>query len=110
MLTYFQAIFLGLLQGVTELFPVSSLGHTVVLPKLLGWNNLVKAQSAKESYFLAFIVGLHVATAMALLIFYRRTWLKIIKGFFKTLKTRRAETSSERLAWLLIVATIPAGL
>ena len=110
MLTYFQAIFLGLLQGITELFPVSSLGHTVVLPKLLGWNNLVQAQSAPESFFLAFIVGLHVATATALLIFYRRTWLKIIKGFFKTLKTRRAETSSERLAWLLIVATIPAGL
>ena len=110
MLTYFQAIFLGLLQGVTELFPISSLGHTVVLPKLLGWNNLVAAQSAPESFFLAFIVGLHVATAVALIVFYRRTWAKIIRAFFRTLQTRKVEDSSERLAWLLIIATIPAGL
>ena len=69
---YFQAIALGLIQGVTELFPVSSLGHSVILPKLLGWDDVVAAQSAKESYFLAFLVGLHVATALALLTFYAR--------------------------------------
>ena len=69
-LTYLQAIVLGALQGVTELFPVSSLGHTVLLPGLLGWDNLVKAQSQTESFFLAFVVGLHVATAIALLIRY----------------------------------------
>jgi len=110
MITYFQAIIMGLLQGVSELFPVSSLGHSVLLPALLGWDNLVKSQSANESFFLAFLVGLHCATAIALLIFYRKTWAKIIKSFFRTLNTRKVETSTERLAWLLITATIPAGL
>ncbi len=105
-----QAILLGLLQGVTELFPVSSLGHSVILPKLLGWNDVVAAQSAKESYFLAFLVGLHVATALALAVFYRRTWVEIVRGLLVSLRTRRIETSTQRLGWLLIVATIPAGL
>ena len=72
MLTFAQAIVLGILQGVTELFPVSSLGHSVILPQLLGWTDVVAAQSATESCFLAFLVGLHVATALALLVFYRR--------------------------------------
>jgi undecaprenyl-diphosphatase len=108
--TYFQAVFLGLLQGVTELFPVSSLGHTVILPKLLGWNDLVAAQSANESFFLAFLVGLHVATALALLVFYWRTWVDIVRGILVSVGTRRIETSTQRLGWLLVVATIPAGL
>ena len=109
-MTYLQAILLGLLQGVTELFPVSSLGHSVILPKLLGWSDVVAAQSADESYFLAFLVGLHVATALALVIYYRRTWLDIVRGVLTSLATRRIETSTQRLGWLLIVATIPAGL
>ena len=67
-----QAIILGLLQGVTELFPVSSLGHSVILPAFLGWTDVVAAQQASESYFLAFLVGLHVATALALAWFFRR--------------------------------------
>lgn len=71
MLSYFQAVVMGLLQGVSELFPISSLGHSVLLPTLFGWDNLVRAQSDTESFFLAFLVGLHVATALALIIFYR---------------------------------------
>ena len=74
MLTYFQAVVMGLLQGVSELFPVSSLGHSVLFPSLFGWNNLVRAQSDSESFFLAFLVGLHVATAIALVIFYWKEW------------------------------------
>jgi undecaprenyl-diphosphatase len=109
-LSFFQAIALGVIQGVTELFPVSSLGHSVVLPKLFGWESVVSAQSAKESYFLAFLVGLHVATALALLVFFRKEWAKIISGFFRSIGRRRVETSDERLAWLLVVATIPAGI
>jgi undecaprenyl-diphosphatase len=109
-ITYFQAIILGLLQGITELFPISSLGHSVLWPALFGWTNVVSSESAKESDYLAFLVGLHCATAVALIIFYRKTWVKIIKAFFKSLKVRKAETSDARLAWLLIVATIPAGL
>ena len=86
--TYLQAILLGLLQGVTELFPVSSLGHSVVLPKLLGWSDVVAAQSAKESFFLAFLVGLHVATALALVIFYWRTWVEIVRGVLRSISTQ----------------------
>ena len=110
MLSFFQAIVLGLLQGVTELFPVSSLGHSVILPQLLGWTDVVAAQSAAESYFLALLVGLHVATALALVAFYRDTWARIIRGVLTSLGTRRIDTPDQRLGWLLIVATIPAGL
>jgi undecaprenyl-diphosphatase len=110
MLTYFQAIVLGLLQGATELFPVSSLGHSVILPQLLGWTDVVAAQSATESYFLAFLVGLHVATALALLVFYRSTWARVLRGMVASLQTRRIETPEQRLGWLLVVATIPAGI
>jgi undecaprenyl-diphosphatase len=110
MLTFFQAIVLGVLQGVTELFPISSLGHSVILPQLLGWTDVVAAQSASESYFLAFLVGLHVATALALIVFYRSTWARIVRGLLVSLRTRRIETPDQRLGWLLVVATIPAGL
>jgi undecaprenyl-diphosphatase len=109
-LSYFQAIVLGFLQGVTELFPVSSLGHTVLFPTLFGWNNLVDAQSQPESFWLAFIVMLHVGSALGLLFYYRRDWVEIVGAFFHTLSTRRAQTSTERLAWLIIVASIPAGI
>jgi undecaprenyl-diphosphatase len=109
-LTYFQAIVIGLLQGVTELFPISSLGHSVLLPGWLGWDNLVRGQSAGESFYLAFLVGVHVATAFALLVFFRHEWVRIIGGFFRSLRRRRIESPDERLAWLLIVATIPAGI
>src|SRR5438552_15325437 len=109
-ISYFQAIVIGLLQGVTELFPISSLGHSVLVPAWLGWDHLVSAQSADESFYLAFVVALHVATAIALLIYFRADWIRIIRGFLHTLRTRRLETPDERMAWLLIVATIPAGL
>ena len=110
MLTFVQATVLGVLQGVTELFPVSSLGHSVILPQLLGWSDVVAAQSARESYFLAFLVGLHVATALALLVFFRSTWDRIVRALVASLRTRRIETPDQRLAWLLVVATIPAGI
>src|ERR1700730_2539565 len=109
-ISYFQAIVIGLLQGVTELFPISSLGHSVLFPAWFGWDRLVSAHSASESFYLAFVVALHVATAIALLVFFREDWSRIIRGFFRTLRTRRLETPDERMAWLLIVATIPAGI
>ncbi len=110
MISYFQAIVLGLIQGITELFPISSIGHAVLVPFLLGWHNIVTSQSQSQSFFLAFLVALHVATALALLIFYRKEWLKLAKGFFSSIKNRRIHTSYEKLVWLLIIATIPAGL
>jgi undecaprenyl-diphosphatase len=109
-ISYFQAIVLGVLQGITELFPISSLGHTVLFPTLFGWNQLVDAQSQKESFWLAFVVMLHVGSAIGLLIYYRRDWVEIVAAFFRTLGKRRAETSTERLAWLIVVASIPAGV
>jgi undecaprenyl-diphosphatase len=109
-LSYFEAIVLGVLQGVTELFPISSLGHTVLFPTLFGWNELVKAQSQSESFWLAFVVMLHVGSAIGLLIYFWRDWVEIVSAFFHTLAKRRADTPTERLAWLIIVASIPAGL
>ncbi len=109
-ITYFQAIVLGILQGATELFPISSLGHTVLFPTLFGWNGLVDAQSESESYWLALVVMLHVGSALGLLYYYRRDWVQIVGAFFHTLSARRARTSTERLAWLIVVASIPAGI
>jgi undecaprenyl-diphosphatase len=109
-LSYFQAIVIGVLQGVTELFPISSLGHSVLVPAWLGWDALVDAQSANESFYLAFVVALHVATALALLVYFRDDWNRIIRGFLRTFRTRQLDTPDERMAWLLVIATIPAGL
>ncbi len=109
-LSYFQAVVLGFLQGVTELFPISSLGHTVLFPTLFGWNQLVDAQSKSESFWLAFIVMLHVGSALGLLAYYWRDWIEIIRAFFRTLATRKVQTPTERLAWLIVVASIPTGI
>src|SRR5437660_1343663 len=110
LITYFQAIVLGVLQGVTELFPVSSLGHTVIFPNLFGWNNIVAWQSQPESPWLAFVVMLHVGSAIGLLIYFWRDWVAIVTGFFRTIRKRRIDTPTERLAWLILVATIPVGI
>ncbi|MHB1836527.1 MAG: undecaprenyl-diphosphate phosphatase [Solirubrobacteraceae bacterium] len=106
----FQALVLGLLQGVSELFPISSLGHTVLFPHLFGWSNIVAWQSQSESPWLAFIVMLHVGSAIGLLIYFWRDWVELVKAFFATLPKRRAETPTERLAWLIVVASIPVGI
>jgi undecaprenyl-diphosphatase len=107
----FRAILLGLIQGVTELFPISSLGHTVLLPTLFGWHSLVAYQSSStENAWLAFIVMLHVGSAVGLLIYFWRDWVVIVKAFFATLRKRRIETTNERMAWLIIAASIPTGI
>jgi undecaprenyl-diphosphatase len=110
--TFLQAIVIGIIQGVAELFPISSLGHTVVIPAFIGgsWSRLVTQEASPESPYLAFVVGLHVATALALIAYFRRDWLRIIKGFFSSLAKRRADTADERAAWFVVVATIPVGI
>jgi len=119
--SYFQAIVIAVVQGVTELFPVSSLGHSVLVPAWIGgsWQTLVtqSSQSTSEtSFYLAYIVALHVATALALLVFFWADWKRIIVGFFRTLgdvfRTRRIpeDDADARLAWLIIIATIPVGI
>jgi undecaprenyl-diphosphatase len=111
-LTYLQSGVIGVLQGATELFPVSSLGHSVIIPALIGgsWKHLVTENAADKSPYLAFIVALHVATALALLIFYRSDWVRLIKAFAQSVRTRKIETSEQRLAWMVIVGTIPTGV
>jgi len=109
-MTFFQAVVLGVLQGVSELFPVSSLGHAVVFPALFNWNNLVASESKPESFWLAFVVALHVGTALALVAFFWRDWKAIIGALAHSSRTRTITTPTERLGWLLVVATIPAGI
>jgi undecaprenyl-diphosphatase len=110
LISTFQAIVLGVLQGVSELFPISSLGHTVLFPTLFRWHNVVVWQSQPESPWLAFVVMLHVGSAIGLVIYFWRDWIAIIGAFFTTLGKRRIETPTERLAWLIICATIPVGI
>jgi undecaprenyl-diphosphatase len=120
-MSYLQAIVIALVQGVTELFPVSSLGHSVLVPAWLGgsWQTLVTQSSqpsSESSFYLAFIVALHCATAVALLWFFRLDWIRIVRGFLRSgarsVRQRRlsAVDSDERLAWLIVLATIPVGL
>jgi undecaprenyl-diphosphatase len=110
-LSYLEAVVVGAFQGVTELFPVSSLGHAVLVPALVGgrWAQDLNV-SAPESPYLAFIVGLHVATAAALLVFFWRDWVAIVGGFVTSVRYRRLSTTAERLAWLIVLATIPVGI
>src|SRR5690242_14163929 len=110
-LTYLEAAVVGLIQGVSELFPVSSLGHNVLIPALIGGQWAADLDVAKpESPYLAFIVGLHVATAIALLVYFWRGWVRLARGFLSSLRERRVETADQRLAWMIVLATIPVGL
>lgn len=109
-ITVFQAIVLGVLQGVSELFPISSLGHTVLFPHLFGWKNIVAWQSQPESPWLAFIVALHVGSAVGLIAYFWRDWVMIVRAFVATLRKRRVDTPTERFAWLIVAASIPTGI
>jgi undecaprenyl-diphosphatase len=110
-LSWPEAGVIGALQGVSELFPISSLGHSVLLPAWIGgsWARDLNV-STPESPYLAFIVGLHVATALALIAYFWRDWLRIIAGLVTSIVRREVRTSDQRLAWLLVLATIPVGL
>jgi undecaprenyl-diphosphatase len=106
-ISYFQAVILGVIQGVAEPFPISSLGHAVVLPRLFGWNI-----HQNDGYFLSFLVALHLATAIVLLVYFWRDWVRIVRGILRSLAAREisAEDTDARLGWLLIAGTIPVGL
>jgi undecaprenyl-diphosphatase len=104
-ITYFQAAVLGLLQGVAELFPISSLGHSVILPSLFGWNIHQNA-----AYFLTFLVALHLATALVLLGFFWQDWVRIVKGLGRSLRDREIADPDAKLGWLLVLGTIPVGI
>jgi undecaprenyl-diphosphatase len=106
-ISYFQAIVLGLTQGIAEPFPISSLGHGVVLPRLFGWDI-----HQNDKFFLTFLVATHLATAIVLFIFFWKDWMRILSGLWRSLKLReiRRDDTDARLGWLLVVGTIPAGI
>jgi undecaprenyl-diphosphatase len=106
-ISYLQAIVLGLLQGIAEPFPISSLGHAVILPRLLGWDI-----HQGDDYFLSFLVATHLATAIVLLAFFWSDWVRIVSGLLRSLRARSlpADDTDARLGWLLVVGTVPAGL
>jgi undecaprenyl-diphosphatase len=106
LISYGQAALLGLLQGISELFPVSSLGHSVILPSLLGWDI-----HQNDDFFVTFLVATHLATALVLLAFFWRDWVRIVRGLARSLRARQiGDDHDARLGWLLIVGTVPAGL
>jgi undecaprenyl-diphosphatase len=106
-ISYFQGVILGLLQGAAEPFPISSLGHGVVLPRLAGWRI-----HQNDSFFLTFLVATHFATALVLLAFFRRDWVRIVRGLGRSLAERQIAPgdADARLGWLLVVGTVPAGI
>ena len=106
-ISYFQAIILGIVQGLAEPFPISSLGHAVVIPHLFGWNI-----HQNDDYFLAFLVATHLATAIVLFVLFFKDWMRIFRGIGRSLRDReiRADDKDAKLGWLLVVGTIPAGI
>src|SRR3954453_7802709 len=105
-ISYVQALILGLLQGASELFPVSSLGHSVILPRLLGWDI-----HQNDDFFITFLVATHLATAIVLFGFFFSDWMRILRGLGRSLQRREiGDDPDARLGWLLVVGTIPAGL
>ncbi len=111
-LSYWQAILTGFLQGITELFPISSLGHSILVPAWIGgsWNTFLTNSTAGESPYLLMIIALHAASAITLLLIFWKRWLQLIKAFFRSLKSRSLETPEARIIWLVLVATVPVGV
>jgi len=110
-INYFEAIVIGALQGVSELFPVSSLGHSVLFPALVGGRWAADlSMTGTDSPYLAVLVLMHVATALALVVFFWSDWVRLVGALLGSVRRRRVRTPDERLAWLLVLATIPVGL
>lgn len=105
-MSFLHALILSLLQGAFELFPVSSLGHTVIVPALLGWH-----EKQSDPSFLAFVVVLHLGTAVALLTFFWREWVRIVRAVLNSVVSRRLSSDpDEHLGWLIVAGSIPAGI
>jgi len=107
MITYFQSIVLGVVQGVTEPFPVSSLGHAVLVPKLFGWD-----LTMSNDKFVTFLVATHFATALVFLAIFWDDWVRIVTGLVRSIAQRRLAPgdTDARLGWLLVIGTVPAGI
>src|ERR1700755_3081630 len=105
-ISYAQAAILGLIQGAAELFPVSSLGHSVIAPRLLGW-----VIHQNDDYFLTLLLATHLATALVLLGFFWNDWMRVIRGLGRSIRDREiADGDTDAwLGWLIGIATTPAG-
>ncbi|MFN8163607.1 MAG: undecaprenyl-diphosphate phosphatase [Solirubrobacterales bacterium] len=105
-ISYLQAIILGALQGIAEPFPISSLGHAVIVPSLFGWDI-----HQNDEFFLSFLVATHCATALVLFFFFLEDWMRIFRGLGRSLRGRATPADSDaRLGWVIVVGTIPAGI
>ena len=101
-----KTVVLALLQGITELFPISSLGHTVIIPGLIGWGDLIHNQN-----FLPLIVALHLGTSVALVIYFWRDWIQVLRTLFNSIKEGEVKTGTEEwISWLIIIGCVPAGI
>lgn len=111
-LSYFQAIVTGILQGISELFPISSLGHSVLVPAWIGgsWEKFLTNQTSGESPYLLMIIALHVASSLVLIWFFRKRWITLIRAFFTSLTKRKSYNDAERLIWKIVLASIPVGI
>ena len=111
-LSYFQAVITGILQGFSELFPISSLGHSVLVPAWIGgsWERFLSNETSGESPYLLMIIALHVASSLTLIWFFRERWIVLIKAFFTSLTKRGGFNPSERLIWKVLLATLPVGV
>ena len=111
-LSYLQSIITGVLQGFSELFPISSLGHSVLVPAWIGgsWEKFLSNETSGESPYLLMIIALHVASSLTLIWFFRERWIVLIKAFFTSLAKRRDFNPSERLIWKILLATVPVGI
>jgi undecaprenyl-diphosphatase len=111
-LSYFQSIITGILQGFSELFPISSLGHSVLVPAWIGgsWREFLNNETSGESPYLLMIIALHLASSITLIWYFRHRWIVLIRAFFSSVIKRKDFTSSEKLIWKIILATIPVGL
>ena len=105
-LTLFQAIFLGILQGVSELFPISSLGHIIIVKHLLHWHF-----NANNKNFLSFVVALHLATALALVIYFWAEWKKVLAADLGSIRRGKlVYDQNSKFAWLLVAGTLVVGV
>src|SRR5215469_16179024 len=111
-LTLWQIIVLALIQGVTELFPISSLGHSVIIPGLLGWSQFATDTGCGGSgCFVPIVVAFHIGTSLALLLFFWRDWLRVVRTLFQSIKDGEVQVGTDSwVSWLIIIGCIPAGL
>src|SRR5579864_3129224 len=106
LLQLWKTLVLALIQGVTELFPISSLGHTVIIPALVGWGDLVNNPA-----FVPMVTALHLGTCIALIIYFWRDWLQVGKTVVNTVKVGKVERGTDEwVTWLIIIGCIPAGV